>query len=308
MGYRATSFLALAIGALLWFSTGGGTIALAQHSLDPSSIADQYNREYQPVQRARESGLAVPNSTRDRTTANPDGRESATARRSIEDLDARDTRGATGAAARGSRVSALGVPHTRALRPTDAPPGRPVYTNKADEAFYSSQQERDRKYFEALREPNAKTRLQLLREFKSPRSQLIRGDEKSRDSGALNRDDSSEGSATPNSSDDLPAALPRERSSAPPVSSVLSRSAPSPRSRLGTIDSSAAGRRSVLPDSSDSGRSLGLDSGLGSTSSRPGLRPGRTPVDVLRRSRARDLDSDSKDSSDKSSTRPSPPR
>lgn len=148
----------------LGFSLGLARTAWAQgHTPDPYNIVGEYNRQYEPYMYAsvpNEVGVlpnqerldarsGIRNANRFQSFLESDGED-------LEDLG-RFTP---------ARQAGPGVPYYRANRKFDREFQRNYRPNKAaDQSFYESQQQRNDKYFQALREPDVRKRARLLREY-----------------------------------------------------------------------------------------------------------------------------------------------
>lgn len=157
---RHAATLGLAAGLLY----GIGTNAPAQHTPDPYNIVGEYNNQYEPYMYASypTSPGSVPNQNR-LNTPPPASRTANSFQSFMEsDDDSLGERGQPGA----TRRSGPGVPYYRAYQHLDDKPNRTYRPNsEIDDAFYSNQKQRDKKYFEALREQDPRKRAQMLRDY-----------------------------------------------------------------------------------------------------------------------------------------------
>ncbi len=154
--------LAAALGLFVGLSLAE-VPAQAQHTPDPYNIVGEYNNQYEPYMYATYPSASgtLPNQAR------LDGRSgirNANSFQSAMDFDSDDDdyfgRGP------GSRMAGPGTPYYRAYRRFDPEFDRNYRPNKeADKSYYSDQERRNTKYFEAVREKDPRKRAQLLREY-----------------------------------------------------------------------------------------------------------------------------------------------
>jgi len=155
---------AAAWGLTVGLALGLGSKARAQgHTPDPYNIVGEYNRQYEPYMYAttpNDEG-AMPNQFR---LDNRAGNRNANQFQSM--LDKPD--GEPGAALRSGLPRSLGagVPYYKANRVYDGKTARAHGPNQyADRNYLADQQDRNEKYFQALRETDPKKRAQLFREY-----------------------------------------------------------------------------------------------------------------------------------------------
>ncbi|MGE3822273.1 MAG: hypothetical protein AB7I30_22895 [Isosphaeraceae bacterium] len=152
------TILTLGVGA--WLSQSA---ALGQHTPDPYNIVGEYNNQYEPFMYAREPNAEslFPNQNRLRDRA---AYRSANRFQSYLDgagsLDGEFDTGAN------FRRSGGGSPYFQAYRKYDEGFNRVYRPNeKADEAYFSELDQRNQKYFDAMKERDPRKRAQLLREY-----------------------------------------------------------------------------------------------------------------------------------------------
>jgi len=153
-----------AFGVALGLVCYAGATARAQHTPDPYNIVGEYNQQYEPFMYANvptTPGI-LPNQYR--LAMPPSGLANANRFQeflgSEGDFESDLRRPST------SRLPGPGVPYFRANRRYDEEFQRNYRPNDvADRSFYALQQQRNAKYFEALREPDPRKRAQLLREY-----------------------------------------------------------------------------------------------------------------------------------------------
>lgn len=133
------------------------------HTPDPYNIVGEYNRQYEPYMYATVPNMPgiLPNQNR---LTPRSGLRSANQFQSAMDGD--EDEGGLVDRGLSSRSSGPGVPYYRANRQFDKEFQRNYRPNDiADRAFYANQQQRNEKYFQALRETDTRKRAQLLREY-----------------------------------------------------------------------------------------------------------------------------------------------
>lgn len=156
----ATCVLAVGIAA------GFSRPVLAQgHTPDPYNIVGEYNRQYEPYMYA-----TVP--TEPGTLPNQDRLEARSGLRNANRFqnflqgDEEESEDFGRGPSPSARLAGPGVPYYRANRQYDREFQRNYRPNDlADRSFYSSQQLRNDKYFQALRQTDPRKRAQLLREY-----------------------------------------------------------------------------------------------------------------------------------------------
>jgi hypothetical protein len=282
-----TRFSRQAIVLTLSFGLAGGvsSTARAQHTPDPYNIVGEYNRQYEPYYFAAEPNgdgvFSNQNRLSDRSAfRNPNRYQSY--------LD--ETQGLDSfSSSRLGRPSSIGLPYYQAARASD-PTGARTYrpNEKADKTFYADQQERDRKYFEALGQSDPVKRAQMLREFRAEDGRSGRGVNGSRTktsretvrdrlSDESNVFDMSDEASDSESRRPTAGSSARRSSAAPPPLNSRSRSGsllePDPPSRRTNATGSSARSSSISGSRTSPGRSSSK------------------PSDVLERSRAFDRES-----------------
>ena len=187
------------------------------HTPDPYNIVGEYNRQYEPYMYATVPTMpgVLPNQDRLQPRSGVRG-----ANRFQSALDGDDDGGGMEPDRFApARLSGPGVPYYRANRQYDREFQRNYRPNElADRSFYSNQQQRNDKYFQALRETDARKRGQLLREYNLENVRAARSlsagrtiSERDRDR-ELNRDKFGPG-GLPLAPDDEPATPPARRAS-----------------------------------------------------------------------------------------------
>jgi hypothetical protein len=262
-----------------WLATSALTIAavfgpanqaLAQgHTPDPYNIVGEYNRQYEPYMYA--TVPTMPGTLPNQERLDPrSGLSGANRFQSyLENDDESDDFRRTGS----SRLSGPGVPYYRANRQFDKEFQRNYRPNDvADRSYYTSQQQRNDMYFQALREPDPRKRAQLFREYNTEAMKASRSLstarnslEKDRD---LTRDRFSTGVApyedeVPRSPSSTRPAAPRltpagrtpPRSAPPPPGAPVSRGSTAPPTSHAPARAATRGAAArPAPPSSSSGR------------------------------------------------------
>jgi hypothetical protein len=282
---RQAIVLTLAVG-LAW---GLSSSARAQHTPDPYNIVGEYNRQYEPYMFSAEANDGGVFSNQNRLNERSAFRNPNRYQAYVDETDSLDGY----APPRLGRSSSFGLPYYQAARGAD-PSSRRTYrpNEKADKTFYADQQDRDRRYFEALGQSDPVKRAQMLREFRAEdgrNGRALNGlGSRTRTNRDTPRDRLSDDRNLFDSSDDTADAAPRRSASAPSGRrSSLAPAPPSARPRSGLLaDPDTPSRRADTSGSLSSPRSSstsGSRSSSGRTSS--------SPLDVLKRSRSFDRES-----------------
>jgi hypothetical protein len=161
---RHAAILGLAVGLALGFGLLCGGQARAQgHTPDPYNIVGEYNRQYEPFMYATYPNTPGSQPNQDRLETRSGVRN---ANQFQNFLESPDEEGEDLSRPTAPRQAGPGVPYYRANRQFDQEFQRNYRPNKiADQSFYAGQQQRNDKYFQALRETDPKKRVQLLREY-----------------------------------------------------------------------------------------------------------------------------------------------
>lgn len=155
-----TSRLVVGTSGILAFGllAGLSNLAVAQHTPDPYNIVGEYNRQYVPYMYANSPISGGPGATPGR-----DGLRGANDFQGyLDSMEEESDELSRSSYAKGG----AGVPYYRANRQFDREFQRNYRPNgTADKTYLANQQQRNDKYFKALRETDPKKRAQLLREY-----------------------------------------------------------------------------------------------------------------------------------------------
>jgi hypothetical protein len=218
------------------------------HTPDPYNIVGEYNSQFEPYMYAtypNASGV-VPNQGR---LTGRSGFVGANQFQSyLEDLDG----AGLDESGRFPTRSGPGNPYYRAFRRYDQEFQRTYRPNEAaDKSFYSNLQQRNEKYFQAMREPDSKKRAQLLREYNLENLRAARSLSGGRNAEReAERDRFSDRSAVAPADDEPSAPPPTRRSAASPAPSRSAAGAPVGAGSGAAAPSSARSLRgpsSVIP-------------------------------------------------------------
>jgi len=143
------------------------------HTPDPYNIVGEYNNQYEPYMYASQptDGGVFPNQSR---MMERSGVRASNRFQSFSDsLDGAEPDDAPAGAL---RRSGAGTPYYRAYRQFDQDFDRLYRPNKdADSTFYTGVNQRNQKYFEAMRETDPRKRTQLLRDYNLDNMKAARG-------------------------------------------------------------------------------------------------------------------------------------
>lgn len=234
-----------------------GREAKAQgYTADPYNIVGEYNSQYEPFMYATQptDNGVFPNQSR---MMERNGVRAANRFQSFSDsLDGAEPNDAPAGAL---RRSGAGTPYYRAFRQFDQDFDRLYRPNKdADSTFYNGLNQRNQKYFEAMRETDPRKRSQLLRDYNLDNMKAARGLSNNRNTPERDRATASSTAATGSSPTGSAASLttPGGRRTSSPLPALPNR-----------------------PRASSSPRPLGRAPGATTRAN-----DGASPADVLKRS------------------------
>jgi hypothetical protein len=308
---RHAAILGLAVGLALGFGLLCGGQARAQgHTPDPYNIVGEYNRQYEPFMYATYPNTPGSQPNQDRLETRSGVRN---ANQFQNFLESPDEEGEDLSRPTAPRQAGPGVPYYRANRQFDQEFQRNYRPNKiADQSFYAGQQQRNDKYFQALRETDPKKRVQLLREYNLENLRASRSLSSGRNT--TERDRMNLDGAPPLPGGAAPTAGARRSSLSvpPPPTGGPGTSFPPPplsRSRLGSAPPPPGTLPRIAPrrpGASSTSAPLPFGSGLGTSSGRT-PRTRRSASDILERSERLDRDSGTTTSTAPKPVAPPPP-